>query len=522
MSLNKTIYKTSEWLFFLIILGGAAAFGIYKAIPSNYDTNNYVIFLLILPLVFFGIAFFNKKDNTFGKNYYRIATSISIAFYIIIINYLEKEWCFYLVGVYVVIILIFITVMIKDLLDNNKKDDTFDILFYILAIILLTNNILCIGFMSNDSYLRHQNGGKIGVYINPLSSSSSLYLPKKVDPSLTQDDDVTNKILSILSNASQKETNKNFLDDALNDISIRDNQKNVLKEILKKIIQNNKDINSNENYNLLLSDILSYSVNKKYENRFKNIEQLIKEIKYSFSINDGVIDDIEYGISTDILKLYLHNDEDYTTINFKQGSSDIFNTESDSIKQTSNLIKNLSNYSKLTIILVGHTTKPEVSGIKFSSNYELSEARTSQIKMQLVKEINHDSGVLDVITWHTIPLIHDEKSNINELSVNIYIEPELKRSYEVSDSNSKKPTFLEYMYFTYSLLGTGYGDMFPVSPEAKFLCSIANFLELYFLVIFLNIFFIEISKGSKGSKIRVLVINKKESVNHFDATETKH
>lgn len=48
-------------------------------------------------------------------------------------------------------------------------------------------------------------------------------------------------------------------------------------------------------------------------------------------------------------------------------------------------------------------------------------------------------------------------------------------------------SLLDYMYFTiYTITTTGYGDIVPTTPYAKFLCSFANILEVFFLVVFFN------------------------------------
>jgi hypothetical protein len=46
---------------------------------------------------------------------------------------------------------------------------------------------------------------------------------------------------------------------------------------------------------------------------------------------------------------------------------------------------------------------------------------------------------------------------------------------------------MDYMYFTiYTITTTGYGDIVPTTTYAKFLCSVANILEVFFLVVFFN------------------------------------
>jgi|GEM_PF-4410345 len=46
---------------------------------------------------------------------------------------------------------------------------------------------------------------------------------------------------------------------------------------------------------------------------------------------------------------------------------------------------------------------------------------------------------------------------------------------------------MDYMYFTmYTITTTGYGDIVPTTNYAKFLCTLANILEVFFLVVFFN------------------------------------
>jgi hypothetical protein len=48
-------------------------------------------------------------------------------------------------------------------------------------------------------------------------------------------------------------------------------------------------------------------------------------------------------------------------------------------------------------------------------------------------------------------------------------------------------TLMDYTYFTiYTITTTGYGDIVPTTTYAKFLCSSANILEVFFLVVFFN------------------------------------
>lgn len=62
-------------------------------------------------------------------------------------------------------------------------------------------------------------------------------------------------------------------------------------------------------------------------------------------------------------------------------------------------------------------------------------------------------------------------------------------------------TLMDYMYFTtYTITTTGYGDIIPKTTYAKFLCSLANILEVFFLVVFFNALLSV--RGNKSRRLR--------------------
>jgi hypothetical protein len=47
---------------------------------------------------------------------------------------------------------------------------------------------------------------------------------------------------------------------------------------------------------------------------------------------------------------------------------------------------------------------------------------------------------------------------------------------------------MDYIYFMiYTTTTTGYGDLRPASPFTKFVVSLANLIEVFFVVIFFNL-----------------------------------
>jgi hypothetical protein len=59
---------------------------------------------------------------------------------------------------------------------------------------------------------------------------------------------------------------------------------------------------------------------------------------------------------------------------------------------------------------------------------------------------------------------------------------------DFADSQDYSPlSLMDYMYFTIcTITTTGYGDIIPTTPYAKYLCSLANILEVFFIVVFFN------------------------------------
>jgi hypothetical protein len=60
---------------------------------------------------------------------------------------------------------------------------------------------------------------------------------------------------------------------------------------------------------------------------------------------------------------------------------------------------------------------------------------------------------------------------------------------------------MDYLYFmTYTTTTTGYGDLRPASPFAKFVVSIANLVEVCFVVIFFNLVIGALRPKARGAQ----------------------
>ena len=144
----------------------------------------------------------------------------------------------------------------------------------------------------------------------------------------------------------------------------------------------------------------------------------------------------------------------------------------------------------------------------YPSNYELSEARIQVTQNEITKKVyKQNNGKWQHIDWVLVghsneEYINQKKDSENQIkkcqdiiynnegknngkrAVAVYlhfISPE-----EIATSN-KIPNLMDYIYFSiYTITTTGYGDIKPATRYAKFLVSLENFFEVFFLVCFMN------------------------------------
>jgi hypothetical protein len=73
-------------------------------------------------------------------------------------------------------------------------------------------------------------------------------------------------------------------------------------------------------------------------------------------------------------------------------------------------------------------------------------------------------------------------------AVEVFIfESPFPRAGPESNPISKRMALMDYVYFAmYTITTTGYGDIKPITPYTKFLCTLANMTEFFFIVVFFN------------------------------------
>jgi hypothetical protein len=92
-----------------------------------------------------------------------------------------------------------------------------------------------------------------------------------------------------------------------------------------------------------------------------------------------------------------------------------------------------------------------------------------------------------------LPITKNDPSDISnfrvvESSIEIVDDEPFTQMMAQSQIPPYQPQLMDYMYFSiYTITTTGYGDIKPISQYSKFLVSIENFFEVFFLVCFMNV-----------------------------------
>ncbi len=175
------------------------------------------------------------------------------------------------------------------------------------------------------------------------------------------------------------------------------------------------------------------------------------------------------------------------------------------------LIGTINKHTCFDILLCGHANERELSAAakkRYQDNRGLAEDRANWVETLIRRELPRKPGnitkplgstgdqYISQIDPQKLPKGFDPK-----LLVEVAVRPQhdcldskLQKSLEDKQRNLE---LLDYLYFiVYTITTTGYGDMIPISPEAKFITVMANLLEVFFLVIFSNIILASIRPGS--------------------------
>jgi hypothetical protein len=184
----------------------------------------------------------------------------------------------------------------------------------------------------------------------------------------------------------------------------------------------------------------------------------------------------------------------------------------------------------IRVVIVGYADLRQLRSSAYQSNYELAEARSQNIKREVLTELSAPpekgamasvastsgppDGINDLRNIEWVCLSDPERNlsdgtdakpaskrgrrsnaaavNPNGTAVDVYIQqnfesPTSMMVRQIRASHPKSLTLMDYIYFAnYTITTTGYGDIIPNTAYTKFICSFANICEVFFLVVFFN------------------------------------
>ncbi|MDX2044368.1 MAG: BACON domain-containing carbohydrate-binding protein [Acidobacteriota bacterium] len=150
---------------------------------------------------------------------------------------------------------------------------------------------------------------------------------------------------------------------------------------------------------------------------------------------------------------------------------------------------------RVVLMLKGQADSEKAKAPEYSSNYELSEARVLRVKNEILEQVS--SSEWYNIEWHYVPLSNDVTNSDKRALVNLIT---FQEQSQLLPQKSYSPTpFSLLTYVVYTITGAGFGDVFPMTPYSKFLISLANILQMFFLVALFSAVFTLQKKGQAKS-----------------------
>jgi hypothetical protein len=202
------------------------------------------------------------------------------------------------------------------------------------------------------------------------------------------------------------------------------------------------------------------------------------------------------------------------TVNLRKSNHETFTALIDKVKEGT------ENDGRIRIMLTGRADDTSTVGTPYSSNYELSQARAQNVEMKILENLAKPLVKTSEFRWRNIEWVIDPVSNEPDAPpldalfpakeevrrnngsnaanriVEIRVEPVEQEfaSVQMTEIRNqskilpyKQLDLMDYIYFAnYTITTTGYGDIMPTTPYSKFLCSLANIFEVFFLVVFFN------------------------------------
>ena len=137
------------------------------------------------------------------------------------------------------------------------------------------------------------------------------------------------------------------------------------------------------------------------------------------------------------------------------------------------------------VTIIGHASDAIASVDGKEKNQSLSEARSEETRTAIQTELKKRQPNIR-IDWRLFAVSNDDRFRnstfLDGKDHKLCVEIVLERERELE--------LLDYAYFMiYTITTTGYGDLIPASPRAKFITCLANMFELLFIVILVNLAF---------------------------------
>jgi hypothetical protein len=146
--------------------------------------------------------------------------------------------------------------------------------------------------------------------------------------------------------------------------------------------------------------------------------------------------------------------------------------------------------NRIRVTIVGFSDASQVKGTPYKSNYELAEARAQNTKQVILDRLGGRSKETswDNIEWSSVSLSNEPHASEKIVKVKLESAPQDSASLLLKSEHPNPLNLLDYVYFAnYTITTTGYGDIVPTTAYAKFICSFANIVEVFFLVVFFNV-----------------------------------
>jgi hypothetical protein len=137
------------------------------------------------------------------------------------------------------------------------------------------------------------------------------------------------------------------------------------------------------------------------------------------------------------------------------------------------------------VTIVGHATDALAITDGQQKNDLLSQERVDETYRNLRNALPRDDTRIE---W----VLRSVSSDDNEAHGQDY-QPgrDHKGTADVIIESSRPFELLDYGYFmTYTITTTGYGDIIPLTPRAKFVTAVANIFEVMFIVVLFNLVFV--------------------------------